>query len=202
MIKEDDIIKAEEGKILLYKPENKPWGKAARLAQYKGHILTEEDFEEVDESNLECIDNVWYDFRNMSYAAIKTLIIKLHYSNDDQIAIMLNDDEDKMREMQEWCEYASIIACRCTNDISEKVITIPTTTKVFRMYGFPPDCIIHFLASTPPTICSPIHTRVNLYVGDGSSAAHDNAVRQAYLADSTWSTYSSRLDTWYNYLHP
>lgn len=115
MIKQDDIIKADEGKILRYKPENKLWGKAARLAQYKGHTLTEEDFEEVDESNLECIDNIWYDFRNMSYAAIKTLIIKLHYSNDDQIAIMLNNNEEKMREMQEWREFASLTAKKYSN---------------------------------------------------------------------------------------
>lgn len=117
MIKQDDIIKAEEGKILLYKPENKLWGKAARLAQYKGHILTEEDFEEIDESEFECIDNVWYDFKNMSYAAIKTFIIKLHYSIDDQLAIMLNNEIDmsgeateRYREMQEWREYATTIA--------------------------------------------------------------------------------------------
>ena len=114
MIKQDDIIKADEGKTLLYKPENKLWGKAARLATYKGHTLTEEDFEEVDESNLEYIDNVWYNFRNMSYADIKTLIIKLHYSNDDQIAIMLNNNEEKMREMQEWREYASSVAKKYT----------------------------------------------------------------------------------------
>lgn len=110
MIRQYDIIKADEGKILLYKLENKLWGKASRLAIYKGHTLTEEDFEEVDESNLECIDNTWYDFRNMSYAAIKTFIIKLHYSNDDQIAIMLNNNEEKMREMQEWREFASRVA--------------------------------------------------------------------------------------------
>jgi hypothetical protein len=122
MIKQDDIIKAEQGKILVYKPDNKIWGEAARLASYKGHILTEEDFEEVDKSELECIENVWYDFRNMSYAAIKTLIIKLHYSNDDQIAIMLNNEidmsgeaTDRYREMQEWREYATSIARNYTN---------------------------------------------------------------------------------------
>lgn len=114
MIKINDIIKAEEGKILRYKPENKLWGKTARLAQYKSHILIEEDFEEVDNSGFECIDNVWYDFRNMSYTAIKTFIIKLHYSNDDQIAIMLNNDEAKMKEMQEWREYASEVAKKYT----------------------------------------------------------------------------------------
>ncbi len=121
MIKQDNIIKAEEGKILIYKPENKPWGKAARLAQYKGHTLTEEDFEEVDEGDLECIDNVWYDFRNMSYADIKTRIIKLHYSNDDQIALMLNyqSDPDRYKEkydiMQDWRSYASEIAKKYTD---------------------------------------------------------------------------------------
>ncbi len=121
MIKQDDIIKAEEGKILIYKPENKLWGKAARLSTYKGHTLTEEDFEEVDESNLECIDNVWYDFRGMSYADIKTLIIKLHYSNDDQIALMLNYQSDpneykeKYDVMQNWRSYASGIAKKYTD---------------------------------------------------------------------------------------
>lgn len=110
MIKENDIIKADSGKLLVYKPENILWGEAARLAEYKGHKLTEEDFEEVDESRFELINGIWYDFRGKSYAYIKTFIIKLHYSNDDQIAIMLNNDEDKMNEMQEWREYATTIA--------------------------------------------------------------------------------------------
>lgn len=110
MIKQDDIIKAEEGKLLLFKPENKVWGKAARLAQYRGNVLTEEDFEEVDKLNLEYIDNNWYDFKGMSYTDIKTFIIKLRYSNNDQIAILLNDDKDKMKEMQEWRAYAANIA--------------------------------------------------------------------------------------------
>lgn len=117
MIKQDDIIKAEEDKILLYKPENKIWGKAARLASYKGHALTEEDFEEVDENELEYIDGVYYNFRGQSYATIKTFIIKLHYSNDDQLAIMLNNEIDmsgeateNYRKMQEWREFASEVA--------------------------------------------------------------------------------------------
>lgn len=112
MITQDDIIKAEEGKVLFYTPENLLWGKAARLANYKGHQLTVEDFEEVDESEFELIDDVYYDFRNKPYAYIKTFIIKLHYSNDDQIAIMLNNNVDKMNEMQEWREYASEVAIK------------------------------------------------------------------------------------------
>lgn len=40
-----------------------------------------------------------------------------------------------------------------------------------------------------------------IYVGDGSSAAHDNAILQQYLADTDWAQYSAKLDTWYNYIN-
>ena len=57
-------------------------------------------------------------FRNnekYDYGQWKANIIKKRYSNDDQIAILLNKDdsaEDKMRydKMQEWREYASMLA--------------------------------------------------------------------------------------------
>lgn len=38
-----------------------------------------------------------------------------------------------------------------------------------------------------------------VYVGDGSSQAADEAVLALYLADSDWSTYSAKLDIWWNY---
>lgn len=46
---------------------------------------------------------------------VKTSIIKSRYSNDDQLAIMLNKDNDKtaamyFQKMQEWREFASFIA--------------------------------------------------------------------------------------------
>lgn len=110
MIKENDIIKAEEGKLLYCTYTHQVWGKAARLATLFEHQLVEEDFEEVDESDFELIDGVYYDFRNKPYTYIKTFIIKLHYTNNDQIAIMLNNDEYKMTEMQAWREYATKIA--------------------------------------------------------------------------------------------
>lgn len=42
-----------------------------------------------------------------------------------------------------------------------------------------------------------------VYVGDGTSAAHDDAILALYQADSEWSASAgvSKLDTWYNYLH-
>lgn len=47
--------------------------------------------------------------------AIKTSIIKSRYSNDDQLAILLNKDEDEMstmyyQKMQEWREFASEVS--------------------------------------------------------------------------------------------
>lgn len=47
--------------------------------------------------------------------AIKTSIIKSRYSNDDQLAILFNKDEDEKgamyyRKMQEWREFASDVA--------------------------------------------------------------------------------------------
>lgn len=51
----------------------------------------------------------------MDYAGIKTRIIKSRYSNDDQIALMLNEEsseEDKVyfSKMQEWRDWAGEVA--------------------------------------------------------------------------------------------
>lgn len=118
MIIESDIVKAEEGKILIYKPDNIICGKAARLVTYKGHQRTVEDFEEIDEDLVINIDGTNYTFVDQSYAEIKTFIIKLHYSNDDQIALMLNYQnnpskyEQAYQNMQNWRDYAGNIASK------------------------------------------------------------------------------------------
>lgn len=55
--------------------------------------------------------------------------------------------------------------------------------------------------------CLPVHVSADnakvakLYVGDGSSSSHDNAILAKYTADADWSAYSSKLDTWYNYVN-
>lgn len=38
-----------------------------------------------------------------------------------------------------------------------------------------------------------------IYVGDGSSQEHDQAILDQYLADESWATYTNKLDLWYNY---
>lgn len=95
------------------------------------------------------------------------------------------------------------------------IITIPANVvNIGVLIGWNPNngrtaapYIIHFERKTPITIPSNgFHSSASnykIYVGDGSSAANDDAILQAYLADSNWNTnYSSILDTWYNYLHP
>lgn len=55
-------------------------------------------------------------FKNGAYADYKKAIIQKKYSNDDQIAIMLNKDSGEevdllaYDKMQEWREWASIVA--------------------------------------------------------------------------------------------
>jgi hypothetical protein len=53
-----------------------------------------------------------------------------------------------------------------------------------------------------PTIAGASFTRLaKIYVGKGKSATEDNAILAKYLSDSAWSAYSSKLDTWYNYVN-
>ena len=53
-----------------------------------------------------------------------------------------------------------------------------------------------------PEIAGASFTRLaKIYVGKGQSAAEDNAILAKYTADADWSAYSSKLDTWYNYVN-
>lgn len=52
---------------------------------------------------------------SMDYVGIKTKLIKMKYSNDDQIAIILNKDNDSddnvlYNKMQEWREWSGAFA--------------------------------------------------------------------------------------------
>lgn len=53
-----------------------------------------------------------------------------------------------------------------------------------------------------PSLAGATSSRVKkVYVGKGQSAAEDNNILSVYLADSAWSAYSDKLDTWYNYVN-
>jgi hypothetical protein len=62
-----------------------------------------------------------------TYESLKAKYVKRHYSNDDQIAIMLNqgrsdDDRVVFDKMQEWREWSGVLA--------KKVISIKPTGKL------------------------------------------------------------------------
>lgn len=126
MVQTYDILIAGEGKLLYYPAENMLWGKMARLATYKGHQLTADDFSEIDETDAVKIDGVNYVFYNWKYADIVEFIIKCKYTYDAQIALMLNYQmdpekyEEKYMEMQEWREYAKEISRKFDPVVEEK----------------------------------------------------------------------------------
>lgn len=61
---------------------------------------------------------------DLSYGSIKKAIIQLRYSNDDQMALILNKDDSEedsilYQKMQEWREFASTVARKVTSDLGE-----------------------------------------------------------------------------------
>lgn len=121
---------ADKGKVLYCTFLESNFGKEISLGNIyydKNGILLKEpyllemkDFKEIDESDIELCENI-KPF-NASYADIKTAIIKLKYSNDDQIALMLNYQNDSEKyyeaynEMQNWRDKASKLAKKyCIN---------------------------------------------------------------------------------------
>ena len=100
-------------------------GKVIKSATYQGyqHEGNLEDFEELPidlnsgkiNSGLIQFDNAFMILRKLDYVGWKTHIVKIRYSNDDQIAIILNKDnseEDLLRfnKMQEWRVWAGQLA--------------------------------------------------------------------------------------------
>lgn len=89
--------------------------------------------------------------------------------------------------------YSTIPYIKCLGNI----------TTISNSLTYSPIQYLHLLGNTtPPTLNNNYLSANKIYVGDGSSATHDDAILADYLADTNWATYSSKLDTWYNYLHP
>lgn len=111
MYKVRDKVYADAGKILI--------GQSRRGYVFKGELseFSEEDII-IDDMRIEGKFLIYsngmirelYD-PDATYEQLKAKYVKRHYSNDDQIAIMLNhgrteDDNmvfDKMQEWREWC---------------------------------------------------------------------------------------------------
>lgn len=53
---------------------------------------------------------IQYIGENPTYDTLKRDMVKRRYSNDDQIAIMLNGDEDALAKMQAWREWSGTVS--------------------------------------------------------------------------------------------
>lgn len=127
MFKVRDKVYADAGKILI--------GQSKMGYVFKGELseFSEEDIV-IDDMRIEGKFLIYSNGRIMemydasaTYEELKAKYVKKHYSNDDQIAIMLNQgrsEEDKVvfAKMQEWREWSGVLA--------KKVISIKPAGKI------------------------------------------------------------------------
>ena len=119
MYKKRNVVYADAYKYLVHKSK----GTIAFAQSGDESEFEEKEFHTpikiVDEGSgfysIQGVPKVKFYFSKSDYATVKTEMIKKQYSNDDQIAIMLNaqlSDEDKMYydKMQEWREFSGHIA--------------------------------------------------------------------------------------------
>ena len=114
MFKYKNIVYATPGKYLI--------GNHKVGYQFPGELS---DFEEKDvdikvvkKGNRYLYNNGLFGVRitkEMSYGDIKATLIKIRYSNDDQIAIVINKDDSeednlKFQQMQEWRTWCAKLA--------------------------------------------------------------------------------------------
>lgn len=115
MYKVRDKVYADAGKILI--------GKSRRGYVFQGELdeFSEEEIR-IDDMRIEGRFLVYsngmimelYD-ADATYEQLKAKYVKVHYSNDDQIAIMLNhgrseEDDLVFAKMQEWREWCGVLA--------------------------------------------------------------------------------------------
>lgn len=117
MFSKENIVYAEVYKYLRHKTKN------IIALSTKGSA---DDYEELEMNNpldIE-VENGMIFWNNRNFAScpntltketIKTSIIKSRYTNDDQLAILLNRDENEVgamyyQKMQEWRKFATFIA--------------------------------------------------------------------------------------------
>ncbi|MBD5339399.1 MAG: hypothetical protein HDR98_09835 [Bacteroides sp.] len=79
--------------------------------------------------------NGWFAFRlpkKRDYAEVKMAVIRMRYSNDDQLAIILNKDRTAadaamFLEMQKWREFAAEIAAAATAPAAQAKLAAQTS---------------------------------------------------------------------------
>lgn len=113
-----DIVCADVGNILNYKDT-----RAFKMPFKDGIYETPINTNNINVmGNVSFMDGIPIVAKTAEYGEIKKALIKLMYSNDDQIAIMLNKDSDpegieRFNKMQAWRNWSSQIAEEIMNKL-------------------------------------------------------------------------------------
>lgn len=104
------ITYAEAGKVLVGKSKI---GYQFPSGEFVEKDINLNDIQLLPNGFIKCNEVFWKNLNSKNYADWKKYFISRRYSNDDQIAIILNkdnSDEDLLRynKMQEWRNWASL----------------------------------------------------------------------------------------------
>ena len=126
----DNHLTAEAGKALHCLWDGKMYGREVWLGYSyfkngrklkKPRLLKAENFEEVEDPLIATItlQSLGLD-EGCGYSEVKAAVVKMCYSIDDQMALMLNrikqpeKYDEAYRKMEEWRDFASVVAERLT----------------------------------------------------------------------------------------
>ena len=123
-----NILSAGKGKHLFCTLLEKDYGKSVSLGYIfydkdgmlleEPYLLEAKDFEEITDPQIENPEPSYFGLpeSGFTYADAKAAVVKVYYSYDDQIALMLNYEEypdryaEAYQEMQQWREVAGEVA--------------------------------------------------------------------------------------------
>lgn len=131
MTVEDNVIRSAGGKVLRRKSDGAVFGTELSLGytywiggvkQTPPVLEKPEDYEDVTEVKVSDTESVYTN--DLSYSNLKAMIVKLRYSYDDQIALMLNymekpeEYKERYDAMLMWRDVAGEAARMYCNDMA------------------------------------------------------------------------------------
>lgn len=110
MYKIRNIVYSEPGYILVGN-NRKGYQFEGDVSEFTEHEISLDDMQ-VNGEFVTYDGILQYIGSNPDYSKLKGDMVKRRYSNDDQIAIMLNDDTEAMQRMQAWRDWSTRVATK------------------------------------------------------------------------------------------
>lgn len=110
MYKIRNIVYSEPGYILVGK-NRKGYQFEGDVSEFTEHEISLDDMQ-VNGEFVTYDGIIQYIGNNPDYRKLKGDMVKRRYTNDDQIAIMLNGDTDAMQKMQAWRDWSTRVATK------------------------------------------------------------------------------------------